>query len=133
MAQNPTKKIVIGVLIVGVIGAVAYLFKTKKVGVETSTTNSQAIYDKNCAVCHRIDGGGSAGPNLVDDYWIYGKNWEDVETFIANGNEDGGMPAYKNILKAEEIKAVTQYIRSLQGSNPLDAKAPQGFGYKMPN
>lgn len=131
--KSPSNKIILIVAALIALAALVYLMKNKKVG--TSGQNSEsthALYEKNCAACHRADGGGAAGPNLTDDFWIYGKAWADVEDFIAKGNEAGGMPAYQNTLRPEEIRELTEYIRSLQGSNPPNPKAPQGFGYKMP-
>jgi cytochrome c oxidase cbb3-type subunit III len=36
------------------------------------------------------------------------------------------MIAWKGTLKPKEIQAVASYILSLQGSNPVDPKAPEG-------
>lgn len=86
----------------------------------------KAAYDKNCAACHRPDGGGLIGPNLTDDHWLHGGSLADVYRSVSEGVLDKGMPAWSKILKPDELAAVTAYVASLRGSNPADAKAPQG-------
>jgi cytochrome c oxidase cbb3-type subunit III len=81
----------------------------------------------NCASCHRQDGGGNAvGPNLTDEYWLHGGEINDVMTTIKNGVGDKGMPAWGGALSAKDLKDVTFFVLSLQGTNPVDAKEPQG-------
>lgn len=50
---------------------------------------------------------------------------------ITKGGRDGkGMVAWQGTLKPSEIQLVASYILSLQGTNPKDAKAPEGEVYK---
>jgi cytochrome c oxidase cbb3-type subunit 3 len=39
---------------------------------------------------------------------------------------DKGMPTWGQILKKEDVYAVAAFILSKKGSNPPNAKAPQG-------
>jgi cytochrome c oxidase cbb3-type subunit III len=90
-------------------------------------TNGKAIFETNCAACHRADGGGQIGPNLTDDNWILGGGIKKIFHTVTNGGRDGkGMIAWKGTLKPKEIQAVASYIISLKGSNPKDPKAPEG-------
>lgn len=85
------------------------------------------IFTNVCAACHRADGGGQIGPNLTDDHWIFGGDIKNLFHTISNGGRDGkGMVAWKATLKPTQIQQVASYILSLQGSNPKDAKAPEG-------
>ena len=85
------------------------------------------IYTTNCAACHRADGGGQIGPNLTDDEWILGGGIKNIFHTLVNGGRDGkGMIAWKGTLKPKEMQKVASYIMSLKGSNPADAKAPEG-------
>lgn len=85
------------------------------------------IFTMYCQVCHRPDGGGSIGPNLTDAYWILGGTLNDVYNVISNGGRPGkGMVAWKNSLNKTQIEEVSNYIMSLQGTNPPNPKAPQG-------
>jgi cytochrome c oxidase cbb3-type subunit 3 len=85
------------------------------------------IYTTNCAACHRADAGGQIGPNLTDDQWILGGGIKNVFHTLVNGGRDGkGMISWKGTLKPKEMQKVASYILSLKGSNPPDAKAPEG-------
>jgi|GEM_PF-51183 len=87
----------------------------------------ESVFQSNCAVCHRADGGGGIGPNLADNYWILGGNIKDVFQVIAEGGRPGkGMISWKQDLKPLEMAQVASYIFSLQDTNPADAKAPEG-------
>ncbi len=87
----------------------------------------RTLFEGNCAVCHKIDGGGSIGPNLTDDYWILGGGIRNVFNTISEGGRDGkGMVAWKTNLKPVEIAQVASYVINLHGANPPDAKAPEG-------
>jgi cytochrome c oxidase cbb3-type subunit 3 len=94
----------------------------------------QTIFNTNCAVCHKPDGGGSIGPNLTDDYWILGGGISNVFHTISEGGRDGkGMVSWKSTLKPSEIAQVASYVISLHGTNPADAKAPEGDLYSNPD
>jgi cytochrome c oxidase cbb3-type subunit 3 len=86
----------------------------------------KVVYDANCQACHRVDGGGLIGPNLTDDAWIHGGSPAQIHTTIAQGVLAKGMPAWDRLLKPEQVNAVTAYVISLKGTNPKDAKAPEG-------
>lgn len=87
----------------------------------------KAVFSANCVACHRADGGGGIGPNLTDTNWILGGGIKNVFTTILEGGRDGkGMVSWKGTLKPSEIQQVASYVISLQGSNPADAKEPEG-------
>ena len=87
----------------------------------------KAVFNLNCASCHLMDGGGSIGPNLTDEYWILGGGIKNVFNTVSNGGRDGkGMVAWNKTLKAEDIAKVASYVISLQGTTPAKAKAPEG-------
>lgn len=91
-----------------------------------------AFLANTCATCHRADGGGNTiGPNLTDEYWIHGGSIQNIFATIKNGVVEKGMPAWGKAMSAKDVKAAAFYIMSLQGSNPADAKAPQGELYKQ--
>ncbi|MGC1244111.1 MAG: c-type cytochrome, partial [Chryseosolibacter sp.] len=83
--------------------------------------------NNNCAGCHRNDGGGNTiGPNLTDDYWLHGGEIKDIFLTIKDGVVEKGMPAWGKAMSAQDVRDVTFFVMSLQGTNPPDAKAPQG-------
>ena len=79
----------------------------------------------NCAPCHGAGGGGGKGyPNLNDDDWLWGGKLADVEQTLRHGaragddkGRQGNMPAFgrDGILKANEISASADFVRSLAG------------------
>ncbi len=92
-----------------------------------SLAEGKTIFANNCIPCHRPDAGGNIGPNLTDDHWILGGGIKNLFHTITNGGRDGkGMIAWKVSLKPKEIQKLASYVLSLQGSNPKDAKAPEG-------
>ena len=84
------------------------------------------VFTSKCLPCHGAAGQGGIGPNLTDDYWIHGGKLTEMLTVVTNGVADKGMPPWGPVLKEEEIQSVVGYIRSLHGTNPAGAKAPQG-------
>lgn len=85
------------------------------------------IYTNNCAVCHGNELQGMIGPNLVDSYWIHGKGaLNDVRVAIQKGVLDKGMPAWETVLSQQDVIAVTAFVISKKGTQPANAKAPQG-------
>jgi cytochrome c oxidase cbb3-type subunit III len=94
--------------------------------------NGKTVFnDNNCGSCHRADGGGNAiGPNLTDAYWLHGGHIKDVFTTIKDGVVDKGMPAWGKSLSPQQVRDVTFYILSIQGTNPANAKGPQGEIFK---
>lgn len=80
-----------------------------------------------CGACHGMSGEGVIGPNLTDNYWIYdGGNEATMAIKIAEGILDKGMPPHKDRLKPQEISELVAYIKTLAGTEPANAKAPQG-------
>lgn len=93
----------------------------------------KAVFANNpCGSCHRNDGGGNTiGPNLTDEYWIHGGDVKNIFNTIKNGAVDKGMPAWGKAMSPQDVRDVTFYIISLQGTHPPDAKAPQGEIFKQ--
>lgn len=82
-----------------------------------------------CAVCHKADGGGTIGPNLTDDYWLHGGDIKDIFTTVKYGVEGKNMIAWADQLSPKEMSEVASYVMTLRGTNPPDAKAPEGELY----
>ncbi len=95
----------------------------------STVKTGKAIYVKNCSGCHGEKGQGFAGPNLTDKYWIHGGSIKDIMTSIQDGIPDKGMIAWKIVFSPGEIQTITDYVRSLQGTNPPKAKKPEGKLY----
>ncbi len=84
------------------------------------------VFARNCAACHRADGGGLIGPNLTDAAWLHGGTPKEIHHTIAEGVLAKGMPAWGKMLKPEEVLQVTAYVVSLGGKNVEGGKAAEG-------
>jgi cytochrome c oxidase cbb3-type subunit 3 len=84
------------------------------------------LYQTKCAACHGALGEGGVGPNLTDPYWIHGGSIKDVFKTIKYGVPEKGMISWKNELRPPEMAKVASFIMTLQGTNPPNAKEPQG-------
>ncbi|WP_205573277.1 cbb3-type cytochrome c oxidase N-terminal domain-containing protein [Flavisolibacter nicotianae] len=93
----------------------------------------QKIFQSNCFACHGAKGEGGVGPNLTDSYWLHGGTINDVFKTIKYGVPDKGMQAWEKTYSPSQIKALASYIKSLAGTNPPNAKAPQGDPFDEKN
>ncbi|GAA4794691.1 cbb3-type cytochrome c oxidase N-terminal domain-containing protein [Olivibacter ginsenosidimutans] len=94
--------------------------------------DGKAIFDQNCIACHGAAGEGGIGPNLTDDYWLHGGGIKNVFRTITHGVPDKGMIAWDQQLSPAQIAHVANYILSIHGTNPPNAKAPQGELSQVP-
>lgn len=92
-------------------------------------SEGKTIFETNCWQCHKKDGGGQTGPNLTDEYWIHGGDIKDVFKTVKYGVTSKSMPSWKDQLTPMQIHKVSSYVKSLGGTNPTDAKAPEGDLY----
>jgi len=95
---------------------------------EKSIEAGKAVFkEMNCFACHGQNGEGNAiGPNLTDDSWINKCDFQSIFNVIKNGVPAKGMTPFKGQLSDDKIQKVASYVLSLKGSNPPNAKAPQG-------
>lgn len=91
-----------------------------------SLQSGKETFLTKCSVCHGRSGEGIVGPNLTDDYWIHGAGIKNVFKVIKNGVQQKGMPTWDGQLSPRQIQEVASYVLSLHGTNPPNAKAPQG-------
>jgi Cu/Ag efflux protein CusF len=84
--------------------------KLDKVG-EVAILSGSEIYKANCASCHGDIGEGTKkGIPLVSGHALHHSEVEHIKQ-VADG-EGEKMPAFKDKLKAEEIKAVVDFVRN---------------------
>ena len=79
----------------------------------------QPMFVALCSACHAADGSGNpllGGPDLTDDYWLYGSSEEDVHVSIAQGR-NGIMPAHGDLLGADRTKILAAYVKSLSAGD----------------
>ncbi len=81
----------------------------------------------NCISCHGSNLEGGIGPNLTDKNWINGGDVKNLFTVISEGSTNNPVMApWKAVIKPTEIQKVASYILSMQGTNPANAKDPEG-------
>ena len=83
-----------------------------------------------CMPCHAAQGQGLIGPNLTDDFWIHGGSNVDIFNVITVGVPDKGMTPWDSVLSPDERAQLVAFIRSIYGTNPPNAKEPQGDSYQ---
>jgi mono/diheme cytochrome c family protein len=93
-----------------------------------------SLYSQHCQSCHLANGQGVSGvfPPVVGSEWVTGPS-ETVVRILLHGLQgpvevagvtyNGAMPAWKDVLKDEEIAAVATYIRQMD-SNEAPAVPP---------
>jgi cytochrome c oxidase cbb3-type subunit 3 len=99
-------------LILFVLGCITSVFAYQG----ASAPSGKSIYKRRCMMCHGADGKGypaMKSPDLTDPKWQASVKDKELIEVIKNGKKDTHMPAFGDKLKDNEIKAVTEYIRSL--------------------
>ena len=86
----------------------------------------QVTFAKTCVACHGAKGEGGVGPNLTDDYWLHGGSVADLFKTIKYGYPDKGMQSWQSTYSPIQMQELASYIKTLKGTNPPNAKAPQG-------
>ena len=92
----------------------------------TGIAEGDKLFHSNCFACHGSKGEGGVGPNLADNYWLHGGTINDVFKTIKYGVREKGMQAWEKSYSPTQIKNLASYIKTLVGTNPPNAKAPQG-------
>lgn len=95
----------------------------------TGLTIAQNIYSGKCVACHGPDGGGGAGPNLTDNYWLHKGSLNDIYKSIKVGYPDKGMQSWASVYTPKEISYLASYIKKMHGTKSQNPKAPQGDLY----
>ena len=85
----------------------------------------QWYFEKKCAFCHKAKGQGDVGPNLTDNYYIYGNSKAVIDQIIRKGIPAKGMPEWQKLMPKDQLDAVVEYVYSIRGTN-LKGKEPQG-------
>lgn len=73
------------------------------------------LFINHCSTCHATTAKGAFGfPDLTDDDWIWGDDFESIRTSILNGRT-AQMPAWGPALGDDGVLAVSHYVLSLGG------------------
>jgi mono/diheme cytochrome c family protein len=94
--------------------------------------SGQALYEGNCAQCHKADGSGvpNAIPNLAGNAAVVASLPNSVIAPMINGLEGGGgygaMPSFAGALSNGEMAVIANYVRTAWG-NAASANATSGL------
>ncbi len=80
---------------------------------DSDLMKGKTLFNNNCTVCHTESGGGDTGPNLTDDYWIYGNDIKDVFKVIKYGTPNG-MPKHESKFNPVQLQQVASYVLHLE-------------------
>lgn len=85
---------------------------------------AKVLFADNCAACHQSGGDGVIGfyPNLLDDAWLWGGSFSQIQQSITKGRM-GSMPGFKGRLSENQISDVSDYVLSLSGKKVVDVSA----------
>jgi cytochrome c oxidase cbb3-type subunit 3 len=84
-----------------------------------SVSEGKRLFNQyNCSGCH-ANGGGGIGPPLMDNYWVYGGEPQNVFTTIVEGRPNG-MPSFRNRIPEFQVWELVAYVRSMSGLLPND-------------
>jgi len=89
-------------------------------------SGARALFQAKCSPCHGALGEGIIGPNLTDEFWIHGGHPTEIHRTIAEGVPARGMQSWKSQLRSVEVLALAGYVTTLKGTNPPNAKPPEG-------
>ncbi|MFA5899568.1 MAG: c-type cytochrome [Hyphomicrobium sp.] len=78
--------------------------------------DGKKLYNDNCQVCHKPDGSGGMGPNLVDDVFVNARANTDVGKFeIIHSGAAGAMrPFSKRGMIQDQMLKIIAFINSMK-------------------
>jgi len=107
-----------------------------------ATSAGGAVFRNNCSQCHGSGAAGFTGyPNLLDDDWLWGGDFENIEYTVRHGirNEEdwdarySEMTAYDDIFSNDEVDQVVQYVRLISGQEHDAGMAEAGNALFLDN
>jgi len=75
----------------------------------------QQRFQTLCVGCHGVDAKGNqllGAPNLTDDIWLHGGDFDSVRATI-NSGRDNQMPGHRDLLGETKVKLLAAYVMSL--------------------
>lgn len=91
-----------------------------------ATQVGRRLFINNCSTCHGVTAQGSFGfPNLTDGEWIYGRDYDSIQSTILNGRV-AVMPPWGAALGDDGVTEVTEYVLKLAGRDHDEATAAAG-------
>ena len=92
---------------------------------DATVARGRQVFTTTCQACHAAGGAGNIGPNLTDEYWLYGGTPEQMFHTVTHGTPRG-MPAWGPQLSAQRVQSVVAYLVTIKDTHAANGKAPQG-------
>lgn len=96
--------------------------EARQTQVESLISQGAGTWNLNCSSCHGIDGEGGVGPALNSQQFLQAATNDQIARLVAVGVPGTQMSAYSldfgGPLTTEQIKAVTEFIRSWEPDAP---------------
>lgn len=96
--------------------------EARETQLESLVSQGEGIWSLNCASCHGVNGEGGIGPALNSEQFLQAATNEQAARLIAVGVPGTQMNAYSldfgGPLTTEQIKAVTEFMRSWEPTAP---------------
>jgi cytochrome c oxidase cbb3-type subunit III len=109
----------------GISEVVVYVQSLSGMKVSDALANAgKKRFEGICAACHGADGKGNpaiGAPNLTDDVWLYGNEFESMKKTVREGR-NGQMPAHSGVLSETQIRLVGAYVWSQSQDKKADGK-----------
>ncbi len=81
------------------------------------------LYQMHCAVCHGSDfRGGAAGSLLIDQWESIEQTDQALADYIRDGNLEKGMPAYGEVMNAQEIRSLVVFLNEIRSDAVTSVK-----------
>jgi aldose sugar dehydrogenase len=95
--------------------------------IETSTESNEidaaALYQTHCVACHGKNMEGAQYSPLIKEHWVYGIDRTRMYNTIMYGIVGTDMIPWSNVLRKDQINALTDYILASQ-DRPLETGKP---------
>ncbi len=108
-----TRLVALLIVVAGLAGACATAgAPAPAAGADPVLFDGQAIWESQCASCHRADGSGGRGPRLDGDRVFNRFDSVDAQVeFLRVGR--GAMPGFEGRLDDDQLEAVARYTREV--------------------
>lgn len=127
--MKPVLKSFLSIVFIGITIATLFLNNAPEKNSSHDIAKGKLVFTDNCTGCHGMNGEGSFGPNLTDNYFLHGHHLHNVIHIVKHGNKKG-MTAFHHHLTHKQIHDVANYVISIKGTNIIGGKAPQGKMHK---
>jgi mono/diheme cytochrome c family protein len=125
-------------------GTVATLAAQSESAVSDPVAAGERVYANNCGSCHQASGQGIPGafPPVVGSEWVTESSETLVQVIlfglqgpieVAGKPYNGMMPAWKDVLKDEEIAAVATYLRQWRPNDGTPVTAAEVASIRSAN